>query len=88
MPPSRKELRRQAALREEERRQLQHEMREIPCLLENLAHARSANDAEIALSYDLPTLMWAMRNLDTRAFPNRRIIIRFRFLDEPCSLCL
>ena len=40
-------------------------------------------EAEIALTYDLPTLMWAMRNLVTSAFPNRRIVIRFKFTDEP-----
>jgi DNA-binding HxlR family transcriptional regulator len=39
-------------------------------------------EADIALSYDLSTLMWAMRNLDTSAFPNRRIVIRFKFIDE------
>lgn len=43
-------------------------------------------DAEIALTYDLSTLMWAMRNLDTTAFPNRRIVIQFRFSDEPGPL--
>jgi DNA-binding HxlR family transcriptional regulator len=43
-------------------------------------------EAEIALSYDLPTLMWAMRNLDTSVFPSRRIVIRFRFTDEPSPL--
>jgi DNA-binding HxlR family transcriptional regulator len=36
-------------------------------------------DAEMALSYDLSTLMWAMRRLDTSSFPNRRIVIRFKF---------
>ncbi|MEX0283923.1 MAG: winged helix-turn-helix transcriptional regulator [Paracoccaceae bacterium] len=47
------------------------------------AWAQQNIDAELALTYDLPTLMWAMRNLDTSAFPNRRIVIRFKFTDEP-----
>ncbi|WP_164658645.1 helix-turn-helix domain-containing protein [Tropicibacter sp. Alg240-R139] len=39
-------------------------------------------EAEIALSYDVSTLMWAMRRLDTSAFPNRRIVIRFKFTES------
>jgi len=38
-------------------------------------------EAELALSYDLSTLMWAMRRLDTSAFPNRCVVIRFKFTE-------
>ncbi|MGX9351069.1 winged helix-turn-helix transcriptional regulator [Shimia sp. W99] len=47
-----------------------------------LAHWAQANiEADVALSYEVSTLMWKMRKMDVSKVPARRIVVRFHFSD-------